>query len=302
MCYNTLLRLLLKYNFMVVFHLQQMSFEFLIKDKLDKLSPGQRKVAEYILQNPERFSYDTLAKIGRDTNVSETTVIRLSYALGFNSFSEMQKHIQNEILGENKQNPENEEIDKNESNIYFQTIQNDIKILNQTLNRLDVDYLQRIINTVINAKHVVVVGYRTAYSAAHWFATTLGYLRENVQIVPHLGDMFEPLLSITEDSVVVAISFPRYSRGTYQFAEMAKKLGGTIIAVTDNKLSPIGALSHMTLITNTNRGENGYNSMAPVISLLNLIIAGIRFNEHQKLKDRLQKLEELYTSQDVFFE
>ncbi len=75
-----------------------MTLDQLIYDKLAALSPGQKKVAEYILENKESFSYATLAKLSKEIAVSETTIIRLSYSLGFDSFSAMQQKLREDIL------------------------------------------------------------------------------------------------------------------------------------------------------------------------------------------------------------
>ena len=79
-----------------------MTLEQMIYDKLPTLSAGQKKVAEYILGNKDSFSYATLAKLSKAISVSETTIIRLSYSLGFDSFSAMQQKLREEIL----QNPQ----------------------------------------------------------------------------------------------------------------------------------------------------------------------------------------------------
>ena len=55
-----------------------MSLDQLIYEKIPSLSAGQRKVAEYILNNKDEFSYATLAKLSKDISVSETTVIRFA--------------------------------------------------------------------------------------------------------------------------------------------------------------------------------------------------------------------------------
>ena len=43
-----------------------MKVEQLIHEKISSLSTGQKKVAEYILQHLDSFSYSTLAKLSKD--------------------------------------------------------------------------------------------------------------------------------------------------------------------------------------------------------------------------------------------
>lgn len=75
-----------------------MSLDQLIYEKIPSLSAGQRKVAEYILNNKDEFSYATLAKLSKDISVSETTVIRFAYSLGFDSFSAMRQKLRGKFF------------------------------------------------------------------------------------------------------------------------------------------------------------------------------------------------------------
>ena len=88
-----------------------MKFEESIKEKIDELSAGQKKVGQYILANLEESSYNTLAKISRESGVSETTVIRFAYTLGFESFSAMQNELRRELLGNSFKEEERPDAD-----------------------------------------------------------------------------------------------------------------------------------------------------------------------------------------------
>lgn len=280
-----------------------MIFEDLVKKNFEGLSPGQKKVATYFLENKEQASYDTIAKIAREVGISETTVIRLSYALGFNGFSEMQKSLQLEILkNSTQQEPPKELEEAEECNPYLQIIEQDIHNLKQMQRHLDIQEVEKVIQSLIQADKVVVVGARTSHAAANWFALTLGFLREDVRLASTNAFKYDELLSVTENTVVFSIFFPRYSKETYQYAKTAKEQGATLITVTDNKFSVLGSISDVTLLTNSYRDEIGFNSISSVISLLNLIIVGFRKKEHEQVKSRLQKLEEFYSGFEIFFE
>lgn len=64
--------------------------EELITKNYSTLTKGQKKVATYILRNPEEVAFLTSKKLGKNAGVSEATVIRLANALGISGFSEIQ--------------------------------------------------------------------------------------------------------------------------------------------------------------------------------------------------------------------
>ncbi|MFY0546102.1 MurR/RpiR family transcriptional regulator [Brevibacillus sp. H7] len=279
-----------------------MSFEQLIKELYDQLSTGQRKVAEYLLQNIEKAAFSTAVQIGREADVSETTVIRFAYALGFSGFSEMQAAIQQHVL----QNSSTRTADSmsntgEEANIFAKVIERDTIILRQTLSQLNQQDLWKAVEWLIEADQVLVVGYRASYAAVHWFSFMLSLIRPNVSLIPFNGETEEKLVTLTDKSVVLVTSFPRYTKETIKVVEASKQRGARIIAATDRVLSPVGRLSDLVFTTDINI-ESGHNSIASVISLLNLLLAGIEARDQSNTRARMKQLEKLYSNWGIFVE
>jgi DNA-binding MurR/RpiR family transcriptional regulator len=275
-----------------------MTFEQIIKEKLPILSAGQSKVAAYILNNMESFSYGTLAKISREVSVSETTVIRLAYSLGFDNFSSMQQYIRSEIL-------DTPTVEKNTTNIgfYDKIVAKEINNLNQILQHVDEAYIEQIVTAIMAADMVLAIGSRAAFSPALWFANTLCHLRSNVHAVhPYVEDGFSKIADVTEKSVVVCISFSRYSKGTHKYIEIAKKAGATIIAITDNAISPIGILADYLFITDSNKDDMGFNSFGSTHCIASLLISGIHKHGYEQIPDRFKVFEDVYNEIDIFYE
>lgn len=58
------------------------------------LSKGQKQLAAYITENYDRAAFITASKMGRIVGVSESTVVRFAYALGYDGYPELQKSLQ----------------------------------------------------------------------------------------------------------------------------------------------------------------------------------------------------------------
>jgi DNA-binding MurR/RpiR family transcriptional regulator len=280
-------------------------FEKLIKEKYNKLSPGQKKVAEYLIHKLDESAFNTAAQIGRKVEVSETTVIRLSYVLGFNGFSEMQASIQQRMLNHNHNSfssgTQDVNDDKGPRSLFVETLEHHISSLHQALHQLNEAELWRVIQSLIDADRVLIVGMRASYAAAQWFSFQLHTLRDHVSLCETTGEIYEQLGDLTERSVVFVISLPRYSKATLHIAECVKSQGIPLICLTDRLLSPIGRIADLTLTTEENV-EATAPSITPVISLLDLIIAGISMKDRQRVQARQQQLEELYSKYGVFVE
>lgn len=236
-----------------------MQIEQLIHEKITSLSSGQRKVAEYILTHLDSFSYSTLAKLSKEISVSETTIIRLAYSLGFDSFSEMQRSVQNDILTV----PQRAVDDNLQNGHFYQTIfARQIKILESWATHINQEQLDRIIKKLLDADQILLIGARSSYSAATWFGSILNQLLGNTHVVKEFYDShFDYLTNITDKTVVLCITFARYTKWTYLYSQIAQKRGAHILAITDSLTSPIWNLSEETIVVDANID-------GPVITLL----------------------------------
>lgn len=272
------------------------------KEKYNTLSNSQKKVINYLLEEPQSAAFNTALQIGNEVNVSESTVIRLSYALGLDGFSDLQKVIRNQLLNSNStvyKFQTSAALISSESNIFTKVLLEDLEIINNLMNELDEEVLWDVVDALVKADRVVVVGYKISYGAAHWLMLMLNFMIGNVNLHPSTRDSVEEVMNLTENSVVVAISFPRYTKETIQFMENTKEKGALVIAITDKDLSPAGRIAHKTLLTKTN-SLSGMDSSAPITVLLNLIVTGISIKHQDSIKNRLKQLEEAYEKYQPF--
>lgn len=279
--------------------------ETLIREKLSELSPGQKKVAEFLLMKPEQSAFLTAVQLGKEVDVSEATVIRLSYALGFNGYPEMQARIQQQVLKNNA--PASSELEAGadstdtEKSLFTKVLERDVAIVRQISATLHEADIWKAADWLFEADQVMVVGFRGSYGAAHWLSFVLSQFRGQVDLIQGTGDMPEKISTLTNRSVAFILSYPRYSRDAIQAAELAKNQGARIITATDRPLSPLGQLADLTFTTEENL-TTIFSSNTGLQSLLNLIMVGIMTKNKEHLQARTEVLERLYTAQSIFVE
>ncbi|WP_261130519.1 MurR/RpiR family transcriptional regulator [Bacillus sp. Marseille-Q3570] len=277
---------------------------YTIKERFPNLSSGQKKVAEFLLQHKYDSALLTAFQLGRKVGVSETTVIRFSYSLGFRGYSEMQEQIRKEWLVDHQHVETENESTKtthDKENIFKKVIDQEKSILQQLLQQLDTDELWKAVEELIQADKVYIGGFGSSHAASYWFYYTLKQLRKNVYLSSPTGFLPEDICELGENSVVVIFSYPRYRKESLQLANLSIEQEAKIIAITNRQLSPIGQLASITL-TSEEYMESGHHSIASVVSLLEVIIVGIQSRDREKISIRQQKLEQLYTEQGLFLE
>ena len=272
-----------------------------IKARMSTMTPGQLKVATYICSHMETVSFQTISQIAQEVGVSETTVMRLSYALDFSGFSEMQKVIRQEVLGNLDNSYEQEDGHTDNQDKYLELLDKDIEILQTTKRQLDTSKIGEAVELIVKADRVFSIGFRTSAVSAMWFASTVSVLRPNVVELISNSFSYTSVLDATKNSVAVVISFSRYARETIFWAEHIKQSGGKIIAITDNAISPVARIAEVTLLTTPNKIAVGANSQASAISLLNLLLTGVA-DQIPDFHTRIRKLEELYGESNSILE
>ncbi|KAF0816564.1 MULTISPECIES: MurR/RpiR family transcriptional regulator [unclassified Cytobacillus] len=276
----------------------------MIKENYSTLSPGQRKAAEFIMEHADEAVLLTAFQVGRKAGVSETTVIRLAYALGFSGYSQMQERIRKDWLaGKQQAAAENDSYIDNAAheNLFKRVIDQERKILRQLLDQVNNNDLWKAIDALIQADRIYIGGFGSSFAAAYWFYYTLKQMRGNVYISGPQGFLPEDVCDWTEQSAVVIFSFPRYRKETLKLASFADRKGSRVIAITDRQLSPIGQMAEVTLTTDELM-DTGHHSVASVISLLEVLIAGIHEQVRERIAGRQKELEILIADQELFVE
>ena len=114
-----------------------------------------------------------------------------------------------------------------------------------------------------------------------------------------MGDAFEQVVRVTEEDVVVAISFPRYSKKSYQVVDYAKGKGAHVISITDSLFAPIATISDTTLLVKSNMASF-VDSLVPALSICNALVVSIGMKEKEDIKSYFDDLEQIWERYSVY--
>lgn len=149
-----------------------------------------------------------------------------------------------------------------------------------------------IIEAIINAKRIVVIGLRTSYAPAHWLSYTLNVVKGNTTLYRgEIDDANYILSGIDENCLVIAISFPRYARETLSFVKAARSTGAKIFSLTDDDLSPIGRNTDF-LIKVTTPEPASIKGLPTIFSILKLFVTGVMNRDKENVHKNFSKYRE----------
>jgi len=267
------------------------------------LSDKKKQVAKYIADNYIEAAFLTAAELARRSSVSEPTVIRLAVDLGYAGFPEMRSALQDKVQGKltTLSRLKGSHRFKASKNPAVQSLVTDMKNLENTLHNINVRTLNRVVNRIVQADKVIILGYKMSSCLAQFFQMALKKSIDNtIAVTTSPGQFQEELVFTTEKSVVIAISFPRYTTAVVRNFRMAKQQSVTTIAITDSELSPL--VDHATDYLLARCDFVSYiDSFAAAMSLLCAIATAVSIKSEDETLPRLEELEELWEKNEVFF-
>jgi len=264
-------------------------------------SKGQRLLANYITENYDRAAFITASKMGRAVGVSESTVVRFAYALGYDGYPEMQKSLQ-DLIRNKLTSVQRIQLtsDMDQNDVLRSVLKADIANIRSTIDSVDNAAFNEAVGAMLSARRVYIIGMKSAAPLAQFFAYYLNFIIENVVCVStSINDSIESLIRIGEGDVCVGISFPRYSTRTVEALSFAKQRGADIIAITDSGFSPIAELAKHVLVAHSDMASFADSLTAP-LSLINATIVAASLKSKDKLYEQFLQLEGIWDSQQVY--
>ncbi len=274
-----------------------------IESGLGSMSKGQKAIAQYILTNYDRAAYYTAAKIGDEAGVSESTVVRFAMELGFEGYPHFQKILQEELKEKltsvQRLRASAKLADNND--ILGAVLHSDIDKLKRTLETIDRQSFNLAVDAILKAKRIFILGVRSSAPLASFLGFYFNLIFENVRLVhtTSVSEMFEQILPVNADDVVIGISFPRYSKRTIKAMKYARSTGAAVIAITDKANTPISDTADVTLFAPSDMTSFVDSLVAP-LSVINALIAAIGYRRQEHVAQALEKLERIWDEYDVY--
>ena len=268
-----------------------------IRNMSHQFSKGQKMIASFITSQYEKAAFMTAAKLGKVVDVSESTVVRFATELGYEGYPKLQKALQ-EIVRSKLTSVQRMEVSSNklnEKNVLKEVLASDIERIKQTMEEIDEDSFNNIVDCLMSANTIYILGVRSSFTLANFLWFYLNFMFDNVKLISTYSSsqMSEQMFKAREGDVVVAISFPRYSRSTVKAVQYVKEKGATIITLTDSVLSPLASLADYILTARSDMISFA-DSLAAPLSVINALVVAVGMRKKEDTYNTFNKLEEIW--------
>lgn len=264
-----------------------------LKNQIAKLTESQRKVADYIIKNPVDVAFLTVDQLAGLVGTSTTTIMRLTYNIGYSGYSEFQKGLQ-ELL-RNRTDPntrlETNLKDQEKIDLWAEIAENQINNIQSTVSMNSIESLENVLELIYEAENIHCTAVRSAIPVAQ--SLTYGLSRsigKGELVNADLGEWTEKVIDFTASDLVIAISFPRYGNKVLKFIQAAHAQGAKVIAITDSYSSPLVKYSDLVVPCNVS-SLSFHNSIIAPMFLVDYIISSVAYKDLNLTKERFAKID-----------
>ncbi|MEI3057399.1 MAG: MurR/RpiR family transcriptional regulator [Eubacteriales bacterium] len=275
----------------------------IMEERMSEFSKGQKRIARYILDHYDKAAYMTASRLGSIVEVSESTVVRFAIEVGFDGYPEMQRALQ-ELIRTRLTAVQRVDVTNSligDDDVLDKILGADAEKIRRTLDEIDRKSFETAVDKIVSAKSIYIIGVRSSSTLAGFLNFNLRMILDNVRFVQTTSgsEMFEQIMNIGPDDVLIAISFPRYSKRIINAVEYASSTGADVISITDSGQSPIAAGADQLLLARSDMVSFVDSLVAP-LSIINAVIVAVARKKPDEVRERLEKLEHIWDEYDVY--
>lgn len=269
-----------------------------LREILDEITPSERKVAKFILDNPKRMLGISVAQLATDSGGSKAAVVRLCKTMGFKSYQELMLKVAGDLQEGIVHGYGYQEIRPIDSiATIVQTVSNNnIQSIRDTMKILDVAMVTKAIEALHRAERIFFYGIGAsnliAQDASHKFMrinkTGFSFSDTHLQITS--------TVTLTERDVAVGISYSGETEHVAACMKTARQLGAPTISITKYGNTTVSELAQIPLFISSTENEIRVGAMSSRITQLNVIdilYLGVASIDFEKSVEYLEKSREL---------
>lgn len=264
------------------------------------LTKRQRQVAEYLAKDLQRLTFASAAAIAEEANVSEATVTRLAYSLGYTGYTEMQAAVRAQVNQRRRRVLIEDFSDHAE--ILPQVARRHQEQIAETVAGIGSEELRAAARLIAQADPVLVVGHHWARSMAQMLVDLLRSVAVNAHLVGGQEEREWQLAHLGPTGALVVIGFPRYVRDTIAVACLARERGARLLAITDSVASPLARGADQVLPVPGISTVPGSDYFAGAFALIDALHIAVSLAAPRLDEARITALQESYRHLQTFIE
>ena len=237
--------------------MEQNHFMQNIEETYHSLTKVEKKVADYVLQNPRQVLFMSITDLADACQVGETSVYRFCRTMNLQGYQEFKMQLS---LGMSEQDEEwapredNQSLEKTLKESAERLLQKHVEALEETYRLLNQESFEGFLERMEKARRIFFFGISDsqliAQEAGNKFMSISGKAYSIAD--PHMQAV--TAASMTEEDFLVFLSYSGATKDNIYTAKIARQAGAGIGCITRFRKSPLSAYCDVVLQSGANVG------------------------------------------------
>ncbi|MFD1848619.1 MurR/RpiR family transcriptional regulator [Oceanobacillus bengalensis] len=258
----------------------------ILSEMLSFLPPSEKKIATYIIQNPQEAISLTAKELGTRSSTSGAAVIRLCKSLNLNGFQDLKLRIAGDL--QKKNTPEFSDIEPNEPlrSVIEKMTNNTIQTIRKTADLINVDEVEKAVQVLRNARRIHFIGIGASGIIAQDAEQKFIRINKTAYAYTDTHMAATQIANANEEDVVVGISFSGETIEVAKLLQLARSKNVRTISLTkygNHKVTEYADIKLFISVTTepTFRSGATFSRMAQlqVIDILFMSVASLQYDE-----------------------
>ncbi|WP_106495897.1 MurR/RpiR family transcriptional regulator [Lentibacillus sp. Marseille-P4043] len=264
-----------------------------IRSNYGKFSDKEKKIADYILHNPQNIIHHTINQVSDELNVAESTVFRFCQRIGFKGYQALKIALAAEIVTPMKDIHEKINDGDSMATVSEKVFRSNMKTLEDTLHILDGMAIEQAVEAILAANKVEFFG--NGGSALVAFDAYHKFVRSGLQVSSNLDSHMQLMTAsqLTDKDVAILISHSGSTKDTLDVLQVLKEKKVKTISITNFAKSPLTKEADISLYTvaeETDFRSEALSSRIAQLSIIDVLYTNVMITRKEKGKEALQNM------------
>lgn len=251
-----------------------------IRSSYDRLTRLEKKVADYVLQNPQKVVKMTINELSNSCGVGDTTVFRFCRSMNVGGYQDFKLALAlssnlNDMLDSKgafnlAQSHDLHELAQQVSEVFKDAV-------SETLAALDYDAISRTVDAIMNARSVHLYGFGNSGVTAQMLQNRIMRIMPNIFYTNDVHMQLTSAALLTEDSVAIIFCNSGITKDSIRIAQMAHEAGAVTVFITKFMQTPAAQYADILLCSGATEGPIQGGSISGVAS--QMYIAMLLYSE-----------------------
>ena len=248
----------------------------MLKEMLPNLPQSEKKIAQYMIDQPEKAINLTASQLGKGSGTSSAAVIRLCKSLGLKGLQELKLRIAGDIQKNDHEGYIDIEPNETVSSVIHKMTNNSIQSIKETAELLNNQHVKTAIHLLKNARRIHFVGVGASSIIAQDAQQKFSRIDKDAYAFSDMHLAATLVANASDDDVVVGISFSGETKEVAKIIELAKNKGIKTVSLTKYGNSTVAQHASINLYTSASY-EPTFRSGATSSRMAQLQVIDIMF-------------------------